>query len=549
MATPNNEQMFPRLTAAQIARLEAFGKRRRAEAGDILFDYAKIAPGVFVLISGRVDIVGQTSGAETIVTVHEAGEFTGELNVLTGRPSLVRARMTTAGEVLQIERAELNRVVQTDPELSELFLRSFILRRAYLIANSPGDVVLVGSSHSADTLRLKLFLTRNGHPYTYMDVERDPGIQELLDHFQVQVSEIPVLICRGKSVLRHPTNADAAKCLGFNAEIDVSAVYDVIVVGAGPSGLAAAVYAASEGLNALVLESNAPGGQAGSSSRIENYLGFPTGVSGQELAGRAFIQAQKFGAHVAIARSAAALKCTRRPFAIELSDGGFVSGNAVVIATGAEYRKLPLVNLAKFEGIGIYYGATQMEAQLCQGQVIAIVGGGNSAGQAAVFLSGFAEHVNVVVRGPGLNDTMSRYLISRIEDSPNITLHTHTEIDSLEGDERLERVNWRCTISGERFTCNTQHLFLMTGATPNTAWLDGCVTLDEKRFVKTGSDLTSDELASAKWPLRRQPYLLETSMPHVFAVGDVRSGSVKRVASSVGEGSIAIQMVHKALAE
>ena len=549
MSTPTNDQMFPKLSDAQIARLASFGKRRRVPAGEILFDFGKVSAGVYVLISGQIDIVGQSEGAETIVTVHRAGEFTGELTVLAGRPSLVRGRAAMESDVLQVDRADLYRIVQTDPELSEIFLRAYILRRTYLIANSPGDVVLVGSSHSADTLRLKSFLTRNGHPFTYMDVERDPGIQELLDHFQVKVSEIPVLICRGKSVLRRPSNAEAAACLGFNAEIDENTVYDVIVVGAGPSGLAAAVYAASEGLKALVLETNAPGGQAGSSSRIENYLGFPTGVSGQELAGRAFIQAQKFGAHVAIARSAAALKCTKRPFSIQLSDGGFVSANAVIIATGAEYRRLPLQNLSKFEGAGVYYAASQMEAQICQDQEIAVVGGGNSAGQAAVFLSGFAKKVNVVVRGPGLADTMSRYLITRIEDSPNITLHTYTEIDSLEGGERLEGVQWRCTKTGELFACKTQNLFLMTGATPNTGWLNGCVTLDDKRFVKTGMDLSGEELTAAKWPLRRQPYLLETSMPHVFAVGDVRSGSVKRVASSVGEGSIAIQMVHKALAE
>lgn len=549
MAQSSNELMFPKLDAAQIARLSAFGKRRTVQAGEILFDYGKVSPGVFVLIEGKIDVVGQSPGSDAIVTVHQPGEFSGELNVLAGRPSLVQGRAAVTSDVLQIDRADIQRIVQTDPELSEIFLRAYILRRTYLIANSPGDVVLVGSAHSADTLRLKSFLTRNGHPFTYLDVERDPGIQELLDHFHVKVAEIPVLICQGKNVLRRPTNAEAAACLGFNEEIDENAVYDLIVVGAGPSGLAAAVYAASEGLNALVLETNAPGGQAGSSSRIENYLGFPTGVSGQELAGRAFIQAQKFGARVAIARSAASLKCTQRPFTIQLSDGGFVSGNAVVIATGAEYRKLPLPNLAQFEGVGVYYGATQMEAQLCIGQDIAIVGGGNSAGQAAVFLSGFAKHVNVVVRGPGLADTMSRYLISRIEDSPNITLYTHTEIDSLEGNGHLERVNWRCGKTGERVTCNTQHLFLMTGAAPNTAWLNGCVALDDKQFVKTGADLSSDELTTAKWPLRRQPYLLETSVPHVFAVGDVRSGSVKRVASSVGEGSIAIQMVHKALAE
>ena len=548
MAESDVKHMFPKLNAAQIARLEPFGRRRTAKQGEILFEQGQSDVNFFLLIEGSIEIVNPARSDEILITVHEPGEFTGEVNMLTGRRSVVRARARTACELLEMDRSELRRIVQTDAELSEILLRAFILRRIYLITQTPGDVVLVGSGHSADTLRLREFLTRNGHPHTYIDVERDTGVQEMLNQFSVKIDEIPVLICRGERVLRNPTNAETADCLGFNAQISDATVYDVIVVGAGPSGLAAAVYAASEGLRVLVLESSAPGGQAGSSSRIENYLGFPTGVSGQELAGRAFIQAQKFGAEIAIARSAARLTCDRRPFAVELSNGGTVRGQSVIIATGAAYRKLPLANLSRFEGAGVYYGATRVEAQLCDGAEIAIVGGGNSAGQAAVFLSESAKHVHLLVRGNGLADSMSRYLIRRIEESPIITLRPHTQIEALEGNGHLERLRWHCDGSPPDVR-DIQHLFLMTGASPNTAWLGGCVVLDDKQFVKTGTDLNTDDLAAAKWPLRRPPYLLETSLPHVFAVGDVRSGSVKRVASAVGEGSIALQFVHKVLAE
>lgn len=408
-------------------------------------------------------------------------------------------------------------------------------------------MLLIGSGHSADTLRLRGFLTRNGQPHAYLDLERDSGIQDVLAHFQIQPDAIPVLICRGQNVLRNPTNEEAAACLGFNAGIDEAAVHDLIVVGAGPAGLAAAVYAASEGLNVLVLEGNAPGGQAGSSSRIENYLGFPTGISGQDLAARAFVQAEKFGAHVAIARAAVRLTCDRRPFRVDLTGGGSALGHVIILATGAEYRKLPLPNIQKFEGVGVYYGATNMEAQLCHKQEIVIVGGGNSAGQAAVFLSQRARHTHVLIRGESLAASMSQYLIRRICESPAITLRTHTEIESIEGNGALERICWRCSTSGEKETRSIRHLFSMTGASPNTRWLDRCVALDDKHFIKTGAELTPDDLAD--WPLRRQPYLFETSIPKVFAVGDVRSNSVKRVASSVGEGSIAVQLVHKVLAE
>jgi thioredoxin reductase (NADPH) len=432
--------------------------------------------------------------------------------------------------------------MQTDAALGEIFLKAFVMRRVYLIAHSVGDAVLIGSSHSSDTLRLRAFLTGNSHPHTYIDVEREPDVQSVLDHFGIQVSDIPVLICRDDLVLRNPTNAEAAACFGLNAGIDDSAVYDLIVVGAGPSGLAAAVYGASEGLNVLVLEGRVPGGQAGASSRIENYLGFPHGISGQELAARAFVQAEKFGAQIAVARSASALTCTTAPYALELDDGAIVRGRSIIVAAGAQYRKLNLPDLARFEGVGIYYGATQVEAQLCRSEEVVIVGGGNSAGQAALFLSGFARHVHLLVRGPGLADTMSRYLIARIESSRNITLRPWTEIETLEGAVHLQRVRWRDSKTGASELRDIQHVFLMTGACPNTAWLRGCVALDDKQFIKTGADSSPD------WPLTRAPYLLETSLPGVFAVGDIRSGSLKRVAAAVGEGSMAVQFVHRVLA-
>jgi thioredoxin reductase (NADPH) len=545
----NLNSMFPKLDEAQIARLVPFGHYRSLRDNEILYDEGEVRRGFCVLIEGHLEIESKTQQWETVLRTHGPGEFTGELDMLTGRRSLVRIRAGGDSKVLEIDVASLRHIVQTDAELSEIFLRAFLLRRVYLIENTPGDVLLIGSSHSADTLRLNAFLTRNGHPHKYIDVERDGGVQELLDQFQFRIDEIPVLICRGKQLLRNPSNAEAAACLGFNAAFEEGHIYDVIVVGAGPAGLAAAVYAASEGLDVLVLEVNAPGGQAGSSSRIENYLGFPTGISGQELAGRAFVQAEKFGARVAIARAASGIQCARLPFRIDLTDGGSVQGQAVIVATGAEYRKLPLPNLAQFEGTGIYYGATHVEAQLCGGEEIAIVGGGNSAGQAAVYLAQRAKHVHLLIRREGLAETMSRYLIRRIEENPAITLRTRTEIEALEGNGKLERIRWRDGKTGAAETHTIHHLFSMTGASPNTNWLQGCVSLDEKQFVKTGADLQPEELAQAGWPLRRQPYLFETSIPRVFAVGDVRAGSVKRVAAGVGEGSIAVQLVHKVLAE
>ncbi|MEP6956074.1 MAG: FAD-dependent oxidoreductase, partial [Chthoniobacterales bacterium] len=483
------------------------------------------------------------------IKVHQPGGFAGEVTMLSGRRTLFRARATASGEVIELDREHFLSLIRTDAELGEIIMRAFILRRVALVARGIGDVVVVGSRHSAGTLRIKEFLTRNGHPYADIDLERDAEVQELLDRFQVSVSDIPVVICRGTTVLRNPTNPEIAECLNFNDAIDATHVRDLVVVGAGPAGLAAAVYGASEGLDVLVIESNAPGGQAGSSSRIENYLGFPTGISGQELAGRAYTQAQKFGAEILIAKGATSLVCTQKPYAIEIANGASIPARAVVIATGAQYRRLPLDNLPKFEGAGIYYGATFVEAQLCEGEDVIVIGGGNSAGQAAVFLSQTARSVHLIVRGNGLAQTMSRYLVRRIEENPTITFHPCTEIIRLDGGEQLERVEWRDNQTGQVEMRAIGHVFMMTGAAPNSEWLGTCVALDGKGFVKTGPALSKEDLATAQWPLARPPHLLETSLPGVFAVGDVRSGNVKRVASAVGEGSIAVSFVHQVLQE
>jgi thioredoxin reductase (NADPH) len=540
------EQMFPRLTAAQIERIARLGERQRIPRGRVLIEPGDNPP-FYVVISGELEIVQPADGTERPLTVIEAGQFTGETNMLSGRGSLVRGRMREEGELLALSPKALRQLVQSDSELSEILLRAFILRRVALIAAAQSDTVLIGSSHSAGTLRIREFLTRNGQPHVYLDVDKDPAVQALLDRFALTVDDVPFLICRYQRVLRNPSNQEVAECLGLNAAIDGAAVRDLVVVGAGPAGLAAAVYGASEGLDVLVLESTAPGGQAGSSSKIENYLGFPTGISGQALAGRAFIQAEKFGAEVFIARSAEALRCDCPTYEIDLSGGGVVRARTIAIATGAKYRKMPLAELPRFEGLGVYYGATYIEAQLCQGEQVIVVGGGNSAGQAAVFLAATAKHVRVLVRARDLADSMSRYLIRRIEETPNITLQTFTEVTGLEGDRMLDRVQVRDSRTNRAETLPIRHLFLMTGAIPNTDWLRGCVALDDKGFVRAGQDLTTDDLAT--WPLARSPHLLETNKPGIFAVGDVRSNSVKRVASAVGEGSICVQLVHRVLAE
>jgi thioredoxin reductase (NADPH) len=538
-------QAFPALTPEQIDRIRGVGKVRHLERGEIVFEPGDTDVPFFVLLSGQLEILQPGINGERPIVTHHPGQFTGEITMISGQRCLVRGRVTEPGDFLEVAGNRLRELVAKDPELSDILLRAFILRRLELIRAGYGNAVLLGSRHSAQTLHLREFLSRNGYPYTYVDLDADPQSQELLDRFHVKASEVPVVVCHGRNVLRNPTIQELANCLGFNSSIDRTQIRDVIIAGAGPAGLAAAVYAASEGLDALVIETNAPGGQAGSSSKIENYLGFPMGVSGQELAARATTQAQKFGARMMIARNVVKLECAKRPYEVVLDGGESLVARSIVIATGAQYNKLDLPNLKQFEGSGVYHGATYIESQLCTGEPVVVVGGGNSAGQAAVFMSGCASKVYMLVRGAELASTMSRYLIQRILENPKIEMHFHTELAGLDGRDRLERVTWRDRKTGEQTTHEIHHVFVMTGASPHTHWLRGCVEMDAKGFILTGRDLDGN----SKWPLSRPPQMLETSLPGVFAVGDVRAGNVKRVASAVGEGAISIYLVHRALAE
>jgi thioredoxin reductase (NADPH) len=530
-----------------VARIAVRGRRRPIAGGEVLVDVGDREAPFFVVVSGEIQALRPTAAAEILIVTHGPGQFSGEAALITGRRAMGRLRATEPGEVIQLERAQLLALIQTDAELSEILMRAFMLRRFELIAHEFGDVVVAGSTHCSGTLRIKEFLTRNGHPFHSIDLDRDADAQAVLDQFHVSAADVPVVICGADAVLRNPSNAQIAECLGFNDAIDQTRVSDLVIVGAGPAGLAAAVYGASEGLEVLVLESNSPGGQAGSSSRIENYLGFPTGITGLDLTGRAYAQAQKFGAQVMIAKGATRLACDRQPYEVRMAEGASVRARAVIIATGAEYRRPPLANLSQFEGAGVYYTAMPMEAQLCVGEDVIVVGGGNSAGQAAVFLAQTAKRVHMLVRGSGLAETMSRYLIRRIEGNPAIVLRPHTQIVALQGHGHLERVQWRDDRADEAQANDIRHVFMMTGAVPNTGWLERCVVLDDQGFIKTGSDLSHDDLTAAGWPLTRAPYLLETSRPGVFAVGDARSGNIKRVASAVGEGSIAVAFVHQIL--
>ena len=549
-STPERyEHMFPRLTGAQVERISSLGTRRKVKAGEVVFEVGDRDTAFFVVLEGALEVLRPVVGGEERVVLHGPGAFTGEINMLSGRRALVRGRVARDGELVVVDREHLRILVQRDAEISEILMRAFILRRVGLVAQEGGPLVLVGSRQSASTMKLREFLTRNAQPYSYQDVEADPAVQALLDRFAVRVDEVPVIICEAGKVFKNPSIESLARELGLSPDLDKNVVRDVVIVGAGPTGLAAAVYAASEGLDVLVLEATAPGGQAGTSSRIENYLGFPTGITGEELAGRAFAQAEKFGADLAIGRRAARLDCDSKPYKIILDDGEVVRTRALIIASGVKYRKPELSELVRFEGTGIFYSATHLEAQLCQNEDVAVVGGGNSAGQAAVFLSQSAAGVRVLVRGEGLAASMSRYLIQRIGDCRTARVDTRTVIEALEGGASLERIRCRNVDTGAVETLPIRHVFMMTGADPHTAWLKGCLRLDDKGFIKTGADLHADDLAEGHWPLPRAPYLLETTIPGVFAVGDARAGSTKRVAAAVGEGAICVQLVHRALLE
>ncbi|MDL2407757.1 FAD-dependent oxidoreductase [Rhizobium calliandrae] len=526
---------FPRLSNDMIARVKLYGDIERYDGGDYLYRVGQRHVGFFVVVQGSINILESDGhGGQALVTTHGFHQFTGELDQLNGQAVLVSAQAASPSTVIRVTRDSFTTLVRSEPDIGELIMRAFILRRSGLIAHTGEGTAIVGSQRSAETLRIQSFLERNGYPHRLIDTEHDPDAGNALSFFHAEKREQPVVVIDGVSVFSRPTNRELAAALGISEVINNHSIFDVAIIGAGPAGLAAAVYAASEGLNTIVVEMFAPGGQAGTSSRIENYLGFPLGISGQGLARRAQIQAQKFGARFVVASAASKLDCAHYPFRIHLEDGSSITARSIVVASGARYRRLKVSNLEKYEGVGVHYAATSLEGRLCMGGSAIVVGGGNSAGQAAMFLSRLAQHVHILVRGDGLAATMSDYLIQRIKDSPLISLHPHCEVSALVGDKTLEAVRWR-SLSGDEVEQRTENLFSMIGAVPNTDWLAGCIALDANGFVETeqqnyrGSD----------------PCPFASSAPGIFAVGDVRARSMKRVASAVGEGSAVVRAIHQ----
>jgi thioredoxin reductase (NADPH) len=537
-------QMFPILEPAEIDRMRRFGETRTYGAGDHLVKTGEVSPGLFVILSGEVAITQHSAlGRDEPIITHGPGSFMGELAQLSDRPSLVDARATKAVEALVIPSPKVREVLVADAELGERIMRALILRRVGLIETGAGGPVIVGRADDGDVLRLAGFLARNGHPHQTLDPETDSCARTLLERFHLKSSELPIVLCPNGTMLRNPSEVELARCIGLVQPIDPAKVYDVVIVGAGPAGLAAAVYGASEGLAVLVLDCRAFGGQAGASSRIENYLGFPTGISGMALMARAFNQAQKFGAEMAIPDEAARLQCAAAPdgsrFQLGLTNGEQARARTIVIASGAIYRRLDCAHLAEFEGSSVHYWASPLEAKLCQGQEVALVGAGNSAGQAAVYLASQVRKVWLLARGPSLGASMSRYLVDRIAALPNVEVLVRTEVSALEGkDGVLEAIRWRRQPSGEETRRPIRHLFLFIGANPNTAWLSQSdVELDARGFVRTGAELGDG----------RRP--LQTSRDGVFAIGDVRAGSTKRVAAAVGEGAQVVATIHEFLAD
>jgi thioredoxin reductase (NADPH) len=536
---------FPILTGSQIATLETRGRRRAVKAGEVLIAEGSRGYSCFVVLTGGLEILDSTRGAPRLVVVHGPHQFSGDPDMLTGRVSLVTARAAADGEVLELIPSKLREAVDDDPVLGEVIIKAFLLRRTLLLSGGFEGVKIIGSRFSVDAHRLRDFATRNAIPFTWIDLEGDPQAEALLSQFGIAPSDTPVVIGREGRFLRRPSVEDLARCAGLDVVFDPSEVHDLIVVGAGPSGLAAAVYAASEGLDVIVLEREATGGQAGTSSRIENYLGFPAGISGAELTRNALLQAQRFGARITVPGDVARLGIDDGVRTVLLKDGTTLRTRCVLIATGVSYRRLDLPGYSDFEGAGIYYAATEMEARLCRGDDVVVVGAGNSAGQAIVYLARYARSIHVVVRGDDLGRSMSRYLVDRVEHLPDVVIHRDAAICAVEGDGHLRAVRIRDG-SGVETRVETSALFMFIGADANTAWLSGCVDLDSKGFVLTGDQLPRATVDAPRWSaIGRAPFLLETSLPGVFAAGDVRSGSVKRCASAVGEGAITVSFVHQ----
>ena len=535
----------PALREDQIAILGRYGNTRMTEAGQVLFRAGDATSDFVVVLEGEVEVIDDFAGEARTMGVMRPGRFVGDLNMLTGQPIYLSAVVRVGGEVLAISRERLKEVVTEEPNLSDIILKAFLARRAWGMRTGLG-LRIIGSRHSSDATRLRGFATRNRLPHVWIELEEDPGAEALLEGFGTDASETPVTIWQDKDVLKNPTNAELARAIGLKVDVPRKRTYDLVVVGAGPAGLGAAVYGASEGLSTLALESTALGGQAGTSSRIENYLGFPAGLSGFELASRALIQADKFGTQTAVPQEAVSVNRMGDHYRIELSEAGEVVARSVIAASGARYRRLEVPGLERFEGVSVHYAATEVEAQPFEGEEVAVVGGGNSAGQAALFLARRARRVYLLIRGDDLGKGMSSYLVDRIADAENVELLANTEVRELVGEDRIEGVVVEDKRSRAHRALGARALFVFIGAEANTGWLQGAVELDERGFVLTGGELSRSALEGEAWQeLSREPYLLETSLPGVFAAGDVRSGSIKRVASAVGEGAMAVRLVHQ----
>ncbi|WP_207421788.1 FAD-dependent oxidoreductase [Desertivirga brevis] len=538
-------QTFPVLTDDQVERAKPFGTIHDYRKGTILFDRGERSVDFVIVLSGCIEIYEHVTEGTRVITVHEKNEFTGELDLFNGREILVGGRMGADGTVIRITRDQFKKLLASESDLSETILQAIILRRRGLIAHNQASVTIITSNHTADLLRIERFLKGNGYPLEIVDYNNDLA-KPYVERYDIKEDDLPsVFLYNRNELLKKPGNLRLSQSLGLSEEIKEDHIYDVAIIGAGPAGLSAAVYAASEGLSTVLIESEAPGGQAGTSSKIENYLGFPLGISGEDLSGRAQVQAHKFGATIALPYVVESIDCESRPYKLSLDHHCRIQSRSIIIASGARYSKLNLPDEERFEGAGIYYAATAMEGDICKNEEVIVIGGGNSAGQAAVFLTRFSSHVHILIRREGLEATMSDYLIQRIKASGRISVHPYTEVTELRGGRALEEVTWKNNQTGETESRSIRHLFLMIGALPNTGFINSCVLLDKKGFVVTGQAAAESE----SWTLDRSPMMLETSIPAVFAVGDVRSGSTKRVASAVGEGAMAVSQLHQALVE